>query len=138
MELNELLIQITRMVIIPLLIALSAYAVKWINARAEEIKASTKNEYTQKYIEMLNDTITSTVIAINQTYVDALKEKNAFDKDAQEEAFNRVYSMVKETLTEEANKYLNEAIEDLNTYITIKIEEAVKENKKPIVVEIEG
>ena len=137
MELNELLIQITRMVIIPLLIALSAYAVKWINARAEEIKANTKNEYTQKYIEMLNDTITSTVIAINQTYVDALKEKNAFDKDAQEEAFNRVYSMVKETLTEEANKYLNEAIEDLNTYITIKIEEAVKENKKPIVVEIE-
>ena len=137
MELNELLIQITRMVIIPLLIALSAYAVKWINARAEEIKANTKNEYTQKYIEMLNDTITSTVIAINQTYVDALKEKNAFDKDAQEEAFNRVYSMVQETLTEEANKYLNEAIEDLNTYITIKIEEAVKENKKPIVVEIE-
>lgn len=138
MELNELLIQITRMVIIPLLIALSAYAVKWINARAEEIKASTKNEYTQKYIEMLNDTITSTVIAINQTYVDALKEKNAFDKAAQEEAFNRVYNMVKETLTEEANKYLNEAIEDLNTYITIKIEEAVKENKKPVIVEIEG
>ena len=137
MELNELLIQITRMVIIPLLIALSAYAVKWINARAEEIKANTKNEYTQKYIEMLNDTITSTVIAINQTYVDALKEKNAFDKDAQEEAFNRVYSMVKETLTEEANKYLNEAIEDLNTYITIKIEEAVKENKKPAITEIE-
>ena len=137
MELNELLIQITRMVIIPLLIALSAYAVKWINARAEEIKASTKNEYTQKYIEMLNDTITSTVIAINQTYVDALKEKNAFDKTAQEEAFNRVYNMVKETLTEEANKYLNEAIEDLNTYITIKIEEAVRENKKPVVAEIE-
>ena len=137
MELNELLIQITRMVIIPLLIALSAYAVKWINARAEEIKANTKNEYTQKYIEMLNNTITSTVIAINQTYVDALKEKNAFDKDAQEEAFNRVYNMVKETLTEEANKYLNEAIEDLNTYITIKIEEAVRENKKPVVAEIE-
>jgi len=84
---------------------------------------------------MLNDTITSTVIAINQTYVDALKDKNAFDKEAQEEAFKRVFDMVQATLTEEANKYLNEAIDDLNLYITIKIEEAVKENKKPKIEE---
>ena len=135
MDYIEIINTIFQMVFIPLLIALTTYAVKWINAKAKNLKASTENEYAQKYIDMLNDTITSTVIAINQTYVDALKDKNAFDKEAQEEAFKRVFDMVQATLTEEANKYLNEAIDDLNLYITIKIEEAVKENKKPKIEE---
>lgn len=135
MDYIEITNTIFQMVLIPLLIALTTYAVKWINAKANNLKASTENEYAQKYIDMLNDTITSTVIAINQTYVDALKDKNAFDKAAQEEAFKRVFDMVQATLTEEANKYLNEAIDDLNLYITIKIEEAVKENKKPKIEE---
>lgn len=135
MDYIEITNTIFQMVLIPLLIALTTYAVKWINAKANNLKANTENEYAQKYIDMLNDTITSTVIAINQTYVDALKDKNAFDKEAQEEAFKRVFDMVQATLTEEANKYLNEAIDDLNLYITIKIEEAVKENKKPKIEE---
>ena len=135
MDYIEITNTIFQMVLIPLLIALTTYAVKWINAKANNLKASTENEYAQKYIDMLNDTITSTVIAINQTYVDALKDKNAFDKEAQEEAFKRVFDMVQATLTEEANKYLNEVIDDLNLYITIKIEEAVKENKKPKIEE---
>lgn len=129
MEINELLTTITQTVLIPLVIALAGYAIKWINAKANNLKANTKNEYAQKYITMLNDTITSAVIAVNQTYVDALKEKNAFDKAAQEEAFKRVYETVMLTLTEEADKYLEEIIGDLNAYITAKIEEAVKENK---------
>lgn len=132
MELQELLTTITQMVLIPLLIALTGYAVKWINAKANELKATTKNEYTQKYIDMLNDTITTTVIAVNQTYVDALKERNAFDKVAQEEAFKRVYETVMMSLTEEADIYLNEIIGDLNAYITAKIEEQVKLNKSSI------
>lgn len=129
MEINELLTTITQMVIIPLLIALTGYAVKWINAKANETKAATKNEYADKYLDMLNNTITSAVIAVNQTYVDSLKQKNAFDKAAQEEAFKRVYETVMLTITEEADRYLEEMIGDLNAYITAKIEETVKENK---------
>lgn len=131
MEINELLTTITQMVFIPLLIALAGYAVKWINAKANNLKANTKNEYAQKYIDMLNDTITAAVIAVNQTYVDALKDQNAFTKEAQEEAFKRVYETVMLSLTEEADKYLSEIIGDLNAYITAKIEEQVKINKKP-------
>lgn len=129
MEINELLTTITQMVVIPVLIALAGYFVKWINAKANEIKANTKNEYAQKYVTMLNDTITAAVIAVNQTYVDALKQQNAFDKAAQEEAFKRVYDTVMVTLTEEADLYLEEVIGDLNAYVTTKIEEAVKEHK---------
>ena len=131
MEINELLKTITQTVLIPLLIALVGYAVKWLNAKANDLKANTQNEYAQKYIDMLNDTITSAVIAVNQTYVDALKDQNAFTKEAQEEAFKRVYETVMLSLTEEADKYLSEIIGDLNAYITTKIEEQVKLNKKP-------
>lgn len=129
MNVNELLQTIFQVVIIPLLTVLTGYAVKWINAKANEIKASTENEYAQKYITMLNDTITSTVIAVNQTYVDALKDKDAFTKEAQEEAFKRVYTAVMASLTEEADYYLSQIIGDLNEYITNKIEEQVKLNK---------
>ena len=128
-DFQELLKTITQTVLIPLIIALAGYAVKWINAKANEIKAKTKDEKIQKYINMLDGTITAAVIAVNQTYVDALKEKNAFTKEAQEEAFKRVWETVIATMTEEADAYISEVIGDLDEYIRTKIEEAVKENK---------
>ena len=128
-DFQELLKTITQTVLIPLMIALAGYAVKWINAKANEIKTKTKDEKIQKYIGMLDNTITTAVISVNQTYVDALKEKNAFTKEAQEEAFKRVWETVVATMTEEADTYISEVIGDLDEYIRTKIEEAVKENK---------
>lgn len=130
MEINELLQTIFQLVIIPLLTVLVSYAVKWINAQAEKIKLNAQDELVSKYINMLNQTITSAVIAVNQTYVDALKDQDAFTPEAQRTAFERVYNMVIATLTEEAQYYLTEFIGDLQTYITAQIEATVKANKK--------
>jgi hypothetical protein len=66
---------------------LTAYIVKYVNSKANELSASTENEIQKKYIELLSNTITQCVIATNQTYVDSLKEQNAFTADAQKEAF---------------------------------------------------
>ena len=129
MTTNELISTIFQVVILPLLTVLTGYAVKWINAKAKELKATTDNVYTHKYIEMLQDTIIKTVIAVNQTYVDALKQQGSFDKAAQEEAFKRVYETVLLSLNEEAYEYLNNIFGDLQTYITTQIEAAVKEYK---------
>lgn len=129
MELNELISTIFQVVIFPLLTVLTGFAVKWVNAKAKELKATTDNVYTHKYIEMLQDTIVKTVIAVNQTYVDALKQQGSFDKAAQEEAFKRVYEAVLLSLNEEAYEYLNSIFGDLQTYITAQIEAAVKEHK---------
>lgn len=129
MELNEFLTTIFRIVIIPLLSVLTGYLIKWINAKAKELKATTDNTYAHKYIDMLQDTITNTVIAVNQTYVDSLKEKNSFDVVAQKEAFQKVYESVMLSLNEEALNYLNSVIGDLETYISNQIEAAVRENK---------
>lgn len=129
MTTNELISTIFQVVILPLLTVLTGYVVKWVNAKAKELKATTDNVYTHKYIKMLQDTIIKTVIAVNQTYVDALKQQGSFDKAAQEEAFKRVYETVLLSLNEEAYEYLNNIFGDLQTYITAQIEAAVKEHK---------
>jgi hypothetical protein len=129
MEIMNLIAQIFEVCIIPLMGILTAYFVKWIGVKTEELKEETKNEKTEKYLNMLNNTITNCVIATTQTYVDTLKAQGAFDMEAQKTAFTMTYDAVAKLLTNEATEYLNEAVGDLNLYITQKIEAEVNLNK---------
>lgn len=121
--------EVFQLCIIPLLIIITNYLVKWITAKSEEIKTKADNETTQKYIDLLNSTITSCVIATNQTYVDSLKGQNAFTKEAQEYAFKQTKEAILSILSKEAQEYLNAALGDLNTYIEKRIETEVYINK---------
>lgn len=125
----ELVTQIFEVCIIPLLGVLTAFFVKWVNAKTAEIADTRKNETEKKYINMLNNTISDCVIATTQTYVDTLKKQGAFDAEAQKVAFTMTYEAVVKLLTDEATEYLNEAVGDLNLYITQKIESEVNLNK---------
>lgn len=126
---TELLTQIFEVCILPLLGILTTFFVKWVNARIGEISDNRKNETEKKYLDMLNNTISDCVIATTQTYVDALKKQGAFDAEAQKVAFTMTYEAVVKLLTDEAQIYLNEAVGDLNLYITQKIESEVNLNK---------
>lgn len=125
----ELLAQIFEVCIIPLLGVLTAFFVKWVNAKSAELIASRKNETEQKYLNMLKDTITDCVIATSQTYVDTLKKQGNFNAEAQKVAFNMTFEAVFNLLTDEAKEYLTEAVGDLNLYVTQKIEAEVSLNK---------
>lgn len=125
----EMLQQIFQVCIIPLLGVLTAYLVKYIQVKAEEIKTTTDNELTKKYVDMLAKTISDCVIATNQTYVDNMKKENAFDAEAQRHAFQVTYAAVLNLLTDEAKVYLEAFYGDLNSYITNKIEAEVNWNK---------
>ena len=133
MEWLPLLYQILEVCIIPLLGILTAYFVKWVNAKSAEIQNKVDNDTADKYIAMLDDTICACVIATTQTYVDALKKDNAFTKEAQQEAFNLTYNAVMAVLTDEAKKYLTNIYGDLTAYITNKIEAQVQINKNIII-----
>lgn len=129
MEWLTLLYEILDVCIIPLLGILTAYIVKFINIKSKEIQSNVDSDTADKYIAMLADTITACVMATNQTYVEALKKKNAFTIEAQKEAFNLTYNAVMAVLTEDAKHYLAETYGDLTAYITTKIEAEVNVSK---------
>lgn len=125
----ELLQKIFEVCIIPLLGVLTTYFIVLIKNKSEALQKETDNELYKKYIALLDETITKCVIATNQTYVESLKDKNAFDAAAQREAFKRTYESVMAILSLDAQNYLTEAVGDLNTYITKAIEAQVNANK---------
>lgn len=125
----DLINQIFQVCLIPMLGVLTTFFVKWINAKSAELQNKTDNDLLNKYIQMLTETINDCVVATNQTYVDALKDKNAFDEEAQKIAFEKTSQAVLNILSQEAKDYLTEAFGDLNKYIDEKIEATVKANK---------
>lgn len=129
MDWTEILQNLFVVVIIPLLGLITKYMVQFFMVKNEEIKATTNNEIFKKYFDMLNKTITNCVIATNQTYVDALKDKNAFTTEAQKEALQKTYNAIMSILSEDAKDYLTNATGDLQGYIMNLIEAQVKENK---------
>ena len=129
MEWMVLLQQIFEVCIVPLLGVLTCYIVNYIKAKTAELNTNNSNELLTKYLTMLSDTVCDCVIATNQTYVEALKNKNAFDAEAQKIAFEMTYNAVIKVLSVEATEYLTSIYGDLSTYITNMIEAEVNRNK---------
>ena len=128
MDWNEIINEIVKVSLIPLLSVLTTYLVKFITIKMQDLKNRTNNDTAKKYIDLLAQTITDCVLATNQTYANELKDKNMFDAAAQKEAFNRTYKAVMAILSEEAKKYLQNIYGDLDAYITHKIEAEVNNN----------
>lgn len=129
MDWLELLFQIFEVCIIPLLGVLTAFIVKYIQAKTVEINNKHDSDILAKYVMMLSETITECVIATNQTYVESLKAQGAFDAEAQKVAFQKTFDAVMLVLSAEAKEYLTAAYGDLTAYITNKIEAEVNLNK---------
>lgn len=130
MEYKELIPTIIQTILIPLLIALTGFIVKWINAKANQLKEKATDDRYFLYIDILQELVTKAVIMVNQTYVDELKKTNSFSKEAQEQAFKKVYETVITSLSEDVYLYLEQIIGNLDDYITVLIESSVKEQKK--------
>lgn len=130
MDWLEILGQVFELLIFPALIAASGYFVSWIHAKKEELKLKTKQETTKKYIDMLDKTITECVLATTQTYVQSLKEEGKFDSEAQKMALQKTFDAVMSILSADAQKYLTEAIKDLNFYVINKIEAEIITSKE--------
>lgn len=125
----EILEEIVRVCLIPMLGILVTAFVKWVQARKQEIIDKSENELVEKYVTLLAQTISDCVIATNQTYVEELKDKNMFDEAAQKEALQKTYNTVMAILSDEAIGYLESIYGDLHEYIITKIEREVNVNK---------
>lgn len=122
MEWITLIVQIIEVCLIPLLGLLTSYLIEYI-------KTKTKSAKLDKYVDMLNDTITECVLATKQTYVEALKKNGNFDEAAQKEAFEKTKQAVMNILSADAKEYLTTVYGDLNAYVNQKIESEVNLTK---------
>lgn len=127
---SEIIQDIWQICIIPILGILTAFIVKFLKTKSEEILGKVDNDTAKKYIYLITDTITNCVIATNQTYVDSLKKEGKFDEEAQKVAFEKTLNAVLAILSEDAKVYIKETTGDLNTYLSQMIEAEVNKNKK--------
>lgn len=121
--------QLFKLIIFPIMSIGGIYLCYLISVKINEIKKKTNSDLAQKYLDMLNDTISNAVLATTQTYVESLKKQNKFDAEAQKIAFEKTYNAVVAVLTDEAKKYIQESVGDLETYVTNRIEAEVNLNK---------
>ena len=129
MDWNNILTQFFELILFPLLIIGSTYLIYFLNVKTKEIKDKIDNDTLNKYLDMLNSTITQCVIATTQTYVSSLKQQGKFDAEAQKIAFQKTYDNVMSILTAESKYYLQTALGDLEAYVNNKIEAEVALNK---------
>ena len=125
----EMIADIFEVCILPLLAVLTGYAVQFIRAKSAETAARTENETAQKYIKMIEKTITDVIIATNQTYTNSLKEQGKFDEEAQKVAFQKSFDAIMAILSDDAKEYIISTTGDINIYLTQMIEAEVSKNK---------
>ena len=125
----EILEMLFRVVLIPALGILTAYAVKFLRVKSAELQQKVENDTADKYIAMIAATVEECVIATNQTYVEALKKEGKFDAEAQKAAFEKTLAAVLSILSDDAKDYIVNATGDLSVYLTNLIEASVSRNK---------
>lgn len=96
--------------------------VGWLNSKIKDTKA-------KKWATDIAQIVMNSVMTITQTYVDNLKKENAFTKEAQKEAFNQCLTLVKNQLTPELKKYIEDNFGDIQVYLKTQIEAMIKSLK---------
>lgn len=102
------------------------------------LKSKAENSPTLKEkIEIIENIIESSVIYINQTFVDILKENDDFDNEDKLEAFNKAKKLILSQLSTDLLKVIKDIYEDVDCYIDTMIESNVNKHKTSFIVEDE-
>ena len=130
MDWTKILMQIFEICIIPLLGALCTFLIAFIRKKSKALQEKTNNELLDRLITQTEEIVVTCIKATNQTYVESLKDKNAFDAEAQKAAFKKTYETVLSMLSEDAKKMITDNYGDIAQYITTLIESKIKQSKK--------
>jgi hypothetical protein len=84
-----------------------------------------KDEKTRTLLTGLTSIIERAVRSVFQTYVEALKKNNSFDKEAQVKALELARSEVTKQLSNETASFIKETYGDVNTFIISQIEATI-------------
>ena len=127
---QETLNTLMSMVILPLLLALSGFAVAWLRKKTQEITANINDATVRKYVDLASDAVTKAVQTTFQTYVDTLKAQGKFDKEAQLTALQKAKDTATALITDEAKRVIAEAYGDFDKWEDKRTAPAATEEKQ--------
>ncbi len=105
------------------------YIIPYLKTITAAKTASIENTRLQNGVTEAVDAVLTAVTVTNQTYVDALKNKNMFDADAQRVAFQKSWDMAQGLLTDAAKNALCALYGNVNDWLTARIEQTTNELK---------
>lgn len=73
--------------------------------------------------------VVSAVGFVGQTFVESLKREGSFDTIAQQAALTKAKEAALNIMDMSARKWLDEAVEDIDEWLTVQIENAIKQSK---------
>lgn len=117
-------------VAITIIIALGGAAIAFLRTKISSINNNSSNELANRIRWEVETAVEDAVMAVNQTFVEELKKKNLFDKEAQEEAFDRALDGTLKALSQSTVEFINNTYGDITIWLKDKIEAAVNRNKK--------
>lgn len=122
MDWQSILFTVIKIVLTVVLSWASERLIVYINEKLKDTKYA-------KYLTDAVDIVTRAVKTTYQTYVEALKDKNAFTKEAQKEALSQAVAIVKTQLNDEAKAYIEGNFGDLEAWIVNCIESVLYDLK---------
>lgn len=129
MNTREFIQQVLYLVATGILPILTVYVVTLLKVKIKQESAKLEDEQLEKYIDSAINVIGSVVIETNQTFVDSLKAKGEFTKEAALEAKMIAIQRCKQLISENSKLAIEQVYNDFESYLNVKIEELVNENK---------
>jgi hypothetical protein len=127
--LSDLLIAVIT-VAIPII---SKYIISYLGAlkdkKIAESEATEASTFENTIIEAI-ELVQKVVDKVSQTYVDSLKAKGEFTKEAQVESFNMALSDAKTLISDEVQTLINSIYGDFDKWLEVQIESYIKIRKE--------
>lgn len=121
-----LILKMLVMTVVPVILsALTTIAKQYVDAWIDK----NAKEHNKEQLKKITDIAANAVLYTQQTFVDELKNANAFTEEAKEEAFKIAYDNTIALLNEDLTKVIENNYGDMEKYITLLIEGLVNQNK---------
>ena len=119
---NEIILNIISVVVTAVILPLISYAgarlITWLNTKI-------KDENAKQQLTVATDIVTNAVRSVFQTYVEALKKNEMFDKESQKVALIKTKNDALAQMTDEIKEYITKNYGDLETWIITQIESTI-------------
>ena len=126
---NELVHELLYVVITAAVPVITVYISTYLRKKFDQVESDMDNLIINNTISDVMDLIIQVVSSTSQTYVDSLKESGTFTEESQKIAFNRTKETILSLLSTESKEIIKSLYTDIDKWLDIQIEAAVRDQK---------